>query len=206
MRLPVPSSAFTDYSLSACRRRSNALETFAEPREFVENTRYARDRQRILSAFTPQNVDTPILDVVFGFARLSHCFTLQSCHGHFVYPAQPDPDNLAPLPAEDVGAVRFRIAYVALCIEHSAEGACLRGALERITTIDPEYVQFGSPGWFWERHPNSYALQVEPERFMLKDDAVIEHREALHVQWVRDRFFERLRALVEASQQERGAS
>lgn len=180
------------------------METLAAPREFVENTRYARDRQRVMSAFAPQTIDPPILDVVSGFAKLPHCFTLQSCHGHFVYPAQPDPDNLAALPAEGVGSVRFRIAYVALCIEHSAAGACLRGALEEIPTIDPEYVQFGSPGWFWERHSNSYALQVEPERFMLKDEAVIEHGEALHVQWVRDRFFERLRALVAASQQELG--
>ena len=159
-----------------------------------------------MSAFAPQTIDAPILDVVLGFAKLPHCFTLQSCHGHFVYQEQPDLDNLAALPAEDVGPVRFRIAYVALCIEHSAAGARLRGALKEIPTIDPEYVQFGSPDWFQERHPNSYALQVEPERFMFKDEAVIEHREALHVQWVRDRFFERLRVLVEASQQQLGAS
>ena len=155
-----------------------------------------------MSALAPQTIDAPILDVVLGFAKLPHCFTLQSCHGHFVYPSQPDPSNLATLPAEDVGSIRYRIAYVALCIEHSAAGAYLRGALEEIPTIDPEYVQFGSPGWFRGRHPNSYALQVEPKRFMFKDEAVIEHREALHVQWVRDRFFERLRELVDASEQE----
>ena len=136
---------------------------------------------------------------------MPQCFTLQSCYGHFVYDGQPDPDNLATLAAQDVGSVRYRIAYVALCIEHSATGARLRGALEDIPTIDSEYVQFGSPGWFWGLHPNTYALQVEPERFMRRDEAVIEHREALHVQRVRDQFFERLRQLVDASQQEVGA-
>jgi hypothetical protein len=175
------------------------LEAFAKPREFVENTGYARDRRRVMLEFAPESIDTPILDVVLGFARMPQCFTLQSCYGHFVYAAQPDPCNLVTLPAEDVGAVMYRIAYVALCIEHSATGARLRAALEEIRAIDPKYIHFGSPRWFWEQHPNSYALQVEPERFMLKDEAVIEHREALHVQRVRDRFFERLRELVDAS-------
>jgi len=89
------------------------LETFAEPREFVENTRYARDRQRAVSAFAPQSIDAPIRDIILGFARLPHCFTLQSCHGHFVHAAQSDPGNLAALPAMNIGSVRYRIAYVA---------------------------------------------------------------------------------------------
>ncbi len=151
----------------------------------------------MLSALAPQSIDAPILDIVLGFTRLPCCFTLQSCYGHFVYAAEPEPRNLAALPAEDVGLVRYRIAYLALCIERSPAGTRLRGALEEVPTIDPEYVQFGSPGWFWERYPNSYALQVEPERFMQKDEAVIEHHEALHVQTVRDRFFESLRELVD---------
>ena len=172
------------------------METFAEPRELVENARYAEDRQRVISTLASQTIDAPILDVIEGFARLPQCFTLQSCYGHFVYAAQPDPRNVAALPVEDVGMVRYRIAYLALCIEHSAAGARLRGALAEIPRIDPAYVQFGSADYFWERYPNSYALQVEPERFMLEDEAVIGHREALHVQRVRDRFFERLRALL----------
>jgi hypothetical protein len=43
---------------------------------------------------------------------------------------------------------------------------------------------------------NSHALQVEPERFKLKDEAVIEHHEALHVQQIKDEFFQRLLGLV----------
>jgi len=174
------------------------LETFAKSREFVENAGYARHREHVMSAFDPQSIDAPILDVVLGFAKLPQCFTLQSCYGHFAYARQPDPGNLAALPAEDIGSVRYRIAYVALCIEHSATGARLREALEGIRAIDTEYVQFGSPSWFWERYGNSYALQVEPKRFMGKDEAVIEHREALHIQRVRDEFFKRLRELVAA--------
>jgi len=89
---------------------------------------------------------------------------------------------------------------LALCIEQSAMGVRFRGALEEIPTIDTDYVQFGSPGWFWERYPNSYALQVEPERYKDKDEAVIGHSEAIHVQRVRDEFFGRLRELVGAAQ------
>ena len=102
--------------------------------------------------------------------------------------------------------MRYRIAYVALCIEPGGTGPRLRGLLEEIPTIDRDYVQFGSPGYFWERYPNSYALQVEPERFMLKDEAVIGHREALHVQRVRDRFFEHLRELLDVCQRELGTA
>ncbi len=181
------------------------METFVEPHEFVKSTGYVRDRGHVISAFAPQSIDASILDVVLGFAKLPQCFTLQSCCGHFIWAGQLDPDNLTVLPAQDIGSVRYRIAYVALCIENSTMGARLREALEGIQAIDTAYVQFGSPDWFWEQYPNSYALQVEPERFMAKDEVVIAHREALHVQRVRDEFFKRLRDLVCAAQKETGA-
>ena len=176
------------------------METFEEQREFRKYAGYARDRERVMSTFDPQTIDAPILDIILGLAKLPQCFTLQSCFGHFVHARQADPGNLVTLPAEDVGPVRYRIAYLALCIEQSAMGVRIRGALEEIPTIDTDYVQFGSPGWFWERYPNSYALQVEPERYKDKDEAVIGHSEAIHVQRVRDEFFGRLRELVGAAQ------
>lgn len=103
------------------------------------------------------------------------------------------------LPAGGVGEVEYRIAYVAFCLEESTAGRRLRGLLQRVTEIDPAYVQFGSPEWFWEHQQvNSYALQVEPERFGNQDVAVLEYREALHVQEVRGRFFARLREVAAA--------
>ena len=65
--------------------------------------------------------------------------------------------------------------------------------------LDARYVQFGSPGWFWDQYPNSYALQVQPERFRLQDRAVMPHEEALLVQAVRDGFFARLREILAAA-------
>jgi hypothetical protein len=65
-----------------------------------------------------------------------------------------------------------------------------------ITAIDPDYLQFGSADWFWERWLNSYALQVEPARYMTRDDVVLPAAEALHVQRTRDLFFSELRKLL----------
>jgi hypothetical protein len=178
------------------------LKTFAQPREFVEHGSYARDREEVMSALDPTSIDVPILDIVQGFAELPHCFTLQSCFGHFMWDGQPDPRSVEPVPAWDVGSVRYNIAYLALCIEHSTAGARLRESLREIRTVDPEYVQFGSPRWFWERYPNCYALQVEPERFQSHDRALMPHSEALRVQAVRGGFFARLREIVAAEQRE----
>jgi hypothetical protein len=172
------------------------MKTLAPPRRLVDNSQYKRDRDLMLASLDLGTIDAPIRELVAGFARLSCCFTLQSCFGHFVHALQQQPDNLEPLPAHDVGAVKYRIAYLALCVENSIEGRRLRAALEAIPTIDPEYVQFGSPEWFWDRHVNSYALQVQPTRFMDEDVAIIEHGEALHVEQVRDLFFEQLGALI----------
>jgi len=172
------------------------VETFAAPRELVEHRRYAKDRRRVMADFGLDAIDEPIRDVVDGFARLPWCFTLQSCYGHFVYGDRPEPDSLAPLPAEDVGPVTYRLAYLALCVERNAAGAALLDSLSAVPDLDPEYVQFGSPDWFWDQQPNSYALQVEPRRFREQDTAVLDHVEALRVEAVRDRFFDRLRELL----------
>jgi hypothetical protein len=180
------------------------VETFEHSRDFVEHSSYAQDRTTVLSALDPATIDAPILDVVQGFAQLPHCFTLQSCFGHFTWDGQPDTRGLQTLPARDVGLVTYSVAYLALCIEHSPAGVRLRESLERVPAVDRQCVQFGSPGWFWDQYPNSYALQVEPERFRFQDRAAMRHDEALHVQAVRDRFFAHLRELV-AAQSEVGA-
>ena len=172
------------------------METFAEPSDLVENPRYAQDRESVVSSLDLKTVDEPIVDIIRGFSNLPMCFTLQSCYGHFVHATQPDPENLSPVPTDDIGSVRYRIAYIALCIERSDLGQRLLGKLGAIPAIDRQYIQFGSPEWFLEQYPNSYALQVEPDRFKCNDEAVIDHSEALHVQSVRDEFFNRLRALL----------
>ncbi len=168
------------------------MKTFAPAQPSVHNPGYRDDCQKVKAALDLNEVDAPIRAFITAFNKLHYCYTLQCCYGHFLHATQSDPPNLECLPAHDVGQVHYRIAYLALCLEDSAPGFRLRSLLERVPEIGAGYIQFGSPGWFWEQCPNSYALQVEPERFYDRDAATIEYQEALHVQNVRDRFFKRL--------------
>jgi hypothetical protein len=181
------------------------METFTEPRDFVNHPRYSREREDALAALDLGSIDAPIVDIIAGFAKIPHCFTLQSCYGHFVCAAEQDPRTLDPIPRGHTGPVRYRIAYVAFCLENSPRGRALRESLARIPAIEPAYVQFGTPDWHWNQLSmvNTYALQVEPIAHQLKDEAVLEPEEARCTEGVRDRFFTELRAVLasELSQQ-----
>ena len=174
------------------------METFTTPKEFVENPGYLLDRQEILEVLDLRGIDQPIVELIEGFALLPQCFTLQSCCGHFLYTPRQDSHNLERLPSRYDGQVNYRIAYVAFCLENSPRGWALRDSLELIPQIEPDYVQFGSADWFWERYFNSYVLQVEPVRYKTKDQVVIEHSEALYIEEIRDQFFIRLRELLKS--------
>jgi len=172
------------------------METFAPARDLVADPGFARARRRALAALDPVEIDAPIRDVVAAFAALPHVFTLQCCCGHFLVDPGQDPHDCAPLPPCVSGPVTYRIAYLALCLENGPRGRALLASLARLPAIDPDYVQFGSPTWFWDRRPNSYALQVEPAAHMTQDEAVLSPAEALRTQAVRDRIFAELRALL----------
>ena len=176
------------------------METFIEPREFVENPQYSQDRQRTLEALDMSSIDEPIVDIVAGFAALPHCFPLQSCYGHFVCAPDQDSRTIDPVPPGYAGMVRYRIAYVAFCLENSPHGRLLREFLARVTAVEPGYVQFGTPDWYWRhlRMVNSYALQVEPIAHQLEDEAMLGLAEALHTLRARDLFFAELRAVLAA--------
>ncbi len=141
------------------------------------------------------------MKLIDGFAMLPHCFTLQSCYGHFLHDPRQDIHSLDPLPSSDIGPVDYRIAYMAFCLENSPRGRALSDTLSQIPA-DLNLVQFGSADWFWERWPNSYVLQVEPTRYMTKDHAVVDHSEALHIQHIRDLFFRSVKELLERQQSE----
>ena len=173
------------------------METYTELKELVENLHYQEQKQKSLCDLTNDMIDTPIVEIIKGFNKLPYCFTLQSCHGHFVYDRQKDPHNLEPLPIEDsIAKVEYRIAYIALCIENSTSGRELLEALKEITAIDPENVQFCCAEWFWKKQVNSYVLQVEPERFRHKDKVILDYKEASHIEKIRNEFFVRLEKLL----------
>jgi len=173
------------------------LETFTERKELVKNPHYQKQRRESLAGLSDDMIDEPIVDIINGFNKLPYCFTMQSCYGHFVYDDQKDPYNLEPLPATDsVDRVEYRIAYLCLCIQNSALGRRLLESLSEISAIDPQNIQLCCAAWFWERQVNSYALQVEPDRFKHKDTAMLDYGEALHIEKTRNEFFVQLRKLL----------
>ena len=54
--------------------------------------------------------------------------------------------------------------------------------------------------WFWERQINSYALQVEPDRFKHEDRAILGYKEALKIENIRNEFFVQLKELLQKQQ------
>lgn len=174
------------------------METFAAPKEFVDNPRFASQRERALRDLKTAMIDDPLRELVAGFAAMPYCYTLQSCYGHFVYDGRSDPHNVEPLPeGPHEGPVEYRIAYLALCIERGGEGRRLYDDLAAVAEIDPAYIQFGSPAWFWRRRVNAYALQVEPERYKDRDSIVVRMHEARRIERARNAFFARIGEIVE---------
>lgn len=177
------------------------METYSEIKELVENPDYEDHRRSTLAGLSDDMIDEPIVDLVNAFNRLPFCFTIQTCYGHFVYEGCQDPDNLKKLPSEDfAGSIEYRIAYICFCIENSTAGRGFLKVLKGITEIDPDNIQLCCAEWFWERQVNTYALQVEPDRFKRQDTAELDYAEALHVEKMRNEFYGRLREIFTSQQ------
>ena len=173
------------------------METFTTPRPFAHNSHFQLQRRESIQKLDLNCIDSPIVDLIRDFSKLDYCFTLQSCFGHFLYPGNKDPVNFEPLPLEDIiESVEYRIAYLAVCIEDSIQGKELYENLAGVPSIDPEYIQFGSADWFWERQLNSYVLQVEPKRYSGRDQCRIDYAEALHIERIRNKFFKTIKILL----------
>ncbi len=174
------------------------METFTEFKELVNNPPFKSQRMTTMAGLTDDMIDPPIVKTISDFNMLPFCFTLQSCCGHFLYNGQKDPYNFAPLPnTNNIASVEYRIAYIALCIENSASGKRLLKVLKKITSIDQDNVQFGCAEWFWKRQVNSYVVQVEPDRFKHEDQATLGYKDALHVEDIRNKFFDQLKRVIE---------
>jgi len=148
------------------------LETFAPPRELVNNSRFKKQKQMSLKGLTSEMIDAPIVDAIHDFNKRDDSFTLQCCYGHFLYAGQDNPENLESIPETNtITKVDYRIAYIAFCIDNCKSGRLLMESLKNLVLLDPDNIQFGSADWFWHRQINSYALQVEPDRFRDQDRA-----------------------------------
>ena len=178
------------------------METFTPPRPFVPHPGYKRDRERSLQSLQQEieknAIDPPLLPLVRECMAVPHCFTMQCCYGHFVHRLEPDPDNLAPISryTQEVGSIRYRIAYLAFCLDDSPDGHHLYSELEGIAGLDPAFIQFGSADWFWDQVPNTYCLQLEPERMRDADSGDVKWDEALRIEEIREPFFAGIREII----------
>jgi hypothetical protein len=173
------------------------METFAAERDFLADSGFEDRRRRALAGLDLNKIDAPIVDIIESLFLLPYCYTLQSCYGHFVHPGQPDRYGVEALDNYTADTiVEYRLAYVALCIRNNEDGLALRAELRGLVSIDPQNVQFGSPDWFRHKHINSFALQVEPERFQYRDTARVGIDEALVLERTRNNVFERLSTVV----------
>jgi hypothetical protein len=164
----------------------------------VSNPHFHKQRRKAISGLRQAKIDEPILNLITRFVDLPYCFTLQSCFGHFLLDEQSDPNNIESLPRlNQEQDVQYRIAYLAICVQENQPGRLLLDDLRALCRIDPQNIQYGCAEWFWERQVNSYVVQVEPERHKTKDRCVIGYQEALHLEGVRNRFFEKLDILLE---------
>ncbi len=166
------------------------METFTKLKALVDDPRYAEKREESLRKLQISRIDAPLVGIIENFAKIPYCFTLQSCYGHFIHKNQQNPKNTEPLSNFDKSSsIEYRIAYIALCVQNNDLGKQLLQDLGKITEIEPEYIQFGSAEWFWRRQVNSYALQVEPERYKTEDRCRLSIQEALYVEKVRNHVF-----------------
>ncbi len=173
------------------------METYIEAKSLVSNPKFQKQRGDAINGLPFEAIDKSIVDLIEQFAKIPYCFTLQSCYGHFLFKNQTNLNYIEPLPPlEDNSKVEYRIAYIALCVDNNDLGSELLKNLSELATIDSQYIQFGSAEWFWDRQINSYVLQVEPERYKTKDRCVIEYQEALHIEKVRNEFFEKIRKIL----------
>ena len=142
-------------------------------------------------------IDAPIVEIIRAFNKRDDCFSLQSCYGHFLYEGQDNTENLESIPETNtITKVEYRIAYLAFCIDNCESGRLFMESLKDLTLIDPHNIQFGSADWFWQRQVNSYALQVEPDRFKHKDKAELDYIEARYIENLRNEFFLRIEDFI----------
>jgi hypothetical protein len=169
----------------------SCMETYIPYKTFTAHPTFEKDREIALHSLDPGAIDPPVRPLVKAINQHPEIFTLQCCHGHFV---TEDGRELSS-PEEGSGSelLLYRLAYLAVCIADSEAGRRTRSLLMDLPgSVDPDNVQFGSATWFWDQWPNSYVVQVMPERYKDMDKVRIEYPEAREVEKIRDAFFEAL--------------
>jgi hypothetical protein len=158
----------------------------------VDNPEYGKNRSVALvilqNLVATGKIDPPIVELIELFSRVPHCYTIQSCYGHFVHDREPEEHTTARLgPYRGlVHTVQYRIAYIAFVLEKSRNGFALCRDLRMLASRNSGYIQFGSAGWFWEQSVNTHQIQVAPEREKCRDSLRVTYDQAFRLEKVRD--------------------
>ena len=172
------------------------METFIPGRPFTAHPRFEKDREMALRSLDLSAIDPSIRSLVNSINMRPELFTLQCCHGHFV--TEDGRELTITWEGNEDESFIYRFAYLAVCIADSEAGRETRERLKNLPArVDPAHVQFGSATWFWDQWPNSYVVQVMPERYKDLDKARIDCAEAREVERARDAFFVALGELCE---------
>lgn len=179
------------------------MKTFTEAKPMVVDHDYqmrrARSSRELEAAFESGSIDAPISELVKRISRIPYCFTLQSCYGHFVFRDGTEEHSMKRI-SQDMGegtTVRYRVAYMAFCLQDGQSGVELLDDLKAVHDVDPDYIQFGSADWFWNICVNTYVLQAEPERWRSEDYIDIDASEALRIETARDLLYSELEAVID---------
>lgn len=165
----------------------------------VEDGRFAASRMKALDDLNLKTLDHQLVDIVRGFSRYPHCYTVQSCYGHLV---EPGPDGRSSslidpgFPPPRTGL--YQLAYLTMVIENSVSGRALYEQLSQFPRMNASFFQWGSGTWFWRDQGllNSYVLQVEPIRFRHFDRFPMDGNEARQWLEAREIFWNALRQLL----------
>ena len=174
------------------------METYTRPKKLVKNPHYQKQKERSVAKLNNSMIDKPIINIVNSFNKLSYCFTLQCCFGHFIYEGQKNLHNFKPLNAVSLKTnnIKYKIAFIAFCVQNNKLGKIFLKSVARVEKIDPKSVQFCCAEWFWKNQVNSFVLQVEPEEFKHQDTALLNIEEALHIERIRNEFFVSLEKII----------
>ncbi len=173
------------------------METFTSLKQFVHNPGFQRQREKSLKRLNIRIIDKPVRGLIQDLAKLSYCFTLQSCYGHFLNQGDESFTNVESEEfLKESTQIEYRIAYIALSIQRNERGEQLLKDLKSIEEINPEYIQLGCAEWFWKRQLNSFIVQIEPKNYQTKDRVCLNFREALKVERIRNKAFNHLKKII----------
>lgn len=164
------------------------METSTAPKPFENYPDFQAAKKFALNSLDVTQIDDPLVSLINDLNKLPYLFTLQCCHGHFLTTDIREISDFDLLSTID--KIEYRLAYIAFCIENSSLGREFAQHLENIPlSVNPSLVHFCSAQWFWDQWVNSYILQIMPQRFIDKDNAVIDCHEANKIKQARDSFF-----------------